>query len=132
MLKAFIAFRHLGCAESCVTATPCGVVTVGGEDDVAENEQLSKQSDMLSPYSDGANRWAPVLLRIDGVFGSYIGPYTDRSGRGFALWLNADIVTARRRVPLSSGAPKGGVGVFDPHPPKFRRLSKIVPNSTRL
>ena len=33
----------------------------------------------------------------------------------------------------SSGVPRGrGFGVFNPLPPKFRRPSKIVPNSTRL
>jgi len=33
----------------------------------------------------------------------------------------------------SSGVPRGGFGGFKPPPnPKFRRPSKIVPNSTRL
>ena len=41
LLMAFIPFPHFGCTESCVIMTgACGVVTVGGEDDVAENEQL--------------------------------------------------------------------------------------------
>ena len=31
----------------------------------------------------------------------------------------------------SSGVPRGGWG-FNPRPPKFRKSSKIVPNSTRL
>ena len=36
-----------------------------------------------------------------------------------------------RNYDRSSGVPKGGWGL-NPPPPKFRRPSKIVPNSTRL
>jgi len=36
------------------------------------------------------------------------------------------------QTPVLSGVPRGCLGGSNPPPPKFRRLSKIVPNSTRL
>ena len=45
-----------------------------------------------------------------------------------AEWRDVDCVW---NVMTHSDVPRGGVGVFNP-PPKFRRPSKIVPNSTRL
>ena len=33
---------------------------------------------------------------------------------------------------VSSGVAKGWFGGFKPHPPKFRKPSKVVPNSTRF
>jgi len=41
-------------------------------------------------------------------------------------------VSAAVRACDISGVPRGGVGGFNPPPPKYRRPSKIVPNSTRL
>jgi len=38
---------------------------------------------------------------------------------------------SKQCILLLSGVPRGGLG-FQPPPPKFRRPSKIVPNSTRL
>ena len=49
-----------------------------------------------------------------------------------AAWqMEGEQVTCTFSVNLSPVAYRGGVGVFNP-PPKFRRPSKIVPNSTRF